>query len=193
MTPIASLLPFVRAAKRARAAPACEVCGVPIAAQHKHVVDRSARRLLCACIACALAFDGEQPARFRAVPDGMRAIVLPESDLEHLAIPVGLAFFFRPSSLGRWVAIFPSVAGATEAELTADAEQVLDGCGVTDDVEAVLVRRARGKASESYVVPVATGYELTALLRKHWRGIDGGDEARQVVDDLFARIAREAA
>lgn len=188
MTPIPSLEPFVRATKRARAVPACEVCGVPIGEAHRHVVDRPERRLLCACQACAIAFDGEQPARFRSVPERARKLALSDAQLDLLGIPVALAFFFRPSSLGRWVAVFPSVAGATEAELSEDAERLLATCGVTDDVEALLFHRPRGQAARSYVVPVAVGYELTATLRKTWRGVDGGDEAKRSIEELLDRL-----
>lgn len=191
MTSIASLQPFVEAAKRAQVAPCCEVCGAPIGEAHRHVVDRSARRLLCACQACALAFDGDQPARFRSVPESARPSGLGDGELDRLAIPVALAFFFRPSSLGRWVAVFPSVAGATEAELSDDAARMLDGCAIADDVEALLVHRPRGEAARSYVVPVATGYELTATLRRTWRGIDGGDDAKRAIEGLFARLEAE--
>jgi hypothetical protein len=188
MRRILSLERFVAAAKRAKDGLKCEVCGAPLAAEHRHVVDRPARRLLCACQACALAFDGRQPARFRSVPESTRPVFLAETLIDRLGIPVGLAFFFRPSSLGKWVAIFPSVAGATEAQLGDDAIAVLDSLSIEDDIEALLVRRSRERSSTCYVAPVALGYELTAILRQHWRGIDGGDEARAAVDELFARI-----
>jgi hypothetical protein len=192
VTPIASLAPFVRAAKRAREAPRCEVCGAPIGDQHRHVVDRPQRKLLCACTACALAFEGEQPARFRSVPEATRAVALTEEEFEHLGIPIALAFFFRPSSLGRWVAVFPSVAGATEAELSDEAEALLERCAIADDVEALLVHRPRAKAVRSFVVPVALGYELAATLRRTWRGIDGGDEAKLAIEGVFSRLEAAA-
>lgn len=188
MTPIASLQRFVRAAKRAREPSRCEVCGQAIGDDHRHVVDKAARRLLCACRACALSFEGDQPVKFRSVPETGRAIALEDTELDRLGIPVALAFFFRPSSLGRWVAIFPSVAGATEAELSEEATEVLDRLRILDDVEAVLVHRPRAKRSRSYVVPVAMGYELTATLRQTWRGIDGGDEAKRAIESLFERL-----
>ena len=40
---------------------------------------------------------------------------------DELEIPVGLAFFFRNSILGRTVAFYPGPAGATESELPLDA------------------------------------------------------------------------
>ena len=188
MIPITSLQSFVWAARRTQVGPRCEVCGSPIGPEHRHVVDKPARRLLCACQACALAFDGAQPARFRSVPEAARAVRLKDADLDRLGIPVALAFFFRPSSLGKWVVVFPSVAGATEAELSDAAAEMLNGLSVLDDVEALLIHRPRGKAGRSFVIPVAMGYELTAILRRTWRGIDGGDEAKRAIEGLFARL-----
>jgi hypothetical protein len=201
MTQLASLERFVariRRAKRDRETAHCEVCGEAIGSAHRHVVDRVDRRLLCACTGCALAFDGEQPARFRAVPDRMHAEALDlfrEGDLEALGVPVGLAFFFRSSTQKRWVAAFPSVAGATEAELPEDAWAALEARSdrvrnMASDVEAVLVRRRRDARYDAFIVPVDLCYELTGLLRRKWRGIDGGDEARGALDELFAGLAR---
>jgi hypothetical protein len=202
MTQLASLERFVqrvRRAKTARAGARCEVCAVAIGPAHRHVVDRIDRRLLCACTGCVLAFDGEQPARFRTVPDRREAEAIDlfgDQDFDALGIPVGLAFFFRSSSLGRWVAAFPSVAGATEAELPEEAWAAVEARsdrvrGMASDVEALLVRRHRDATYDGFIVPVDVCYELTGLLRQKWRGIDGGDEARAALDELFANLARD--
>jgi hypothetical protein len=196
---LASLQRFaerIRRAKRAREGARCEVCGDAIGPAHRHVVDRTDRRLLCACTACVLAFDGEQPARFRAVPDRRYAEAIElfgDADFEALGIPVGLAFFFRSSSLGRWVAAFPGIAGATEAELPEDAWAALEARServraMVSDVEALLVRRHRDASYDGFIVPVDVCYELTGLVRQKWRGIDGGDEARAALDEFFAAL-----
>jgi len=56
------------------------------------------------------------------------------------------------------------------------------------DVEALLVRRHRDARYDGFIVPVDVCYELTGLLRQKWRGIDGGDEARAALDELFASL-----
>jgi uncharacterized protein DUF5947 len=188
----------VRRAKRAREGARCEVCGEAIGPAHRHVVDRVDRRLLCACTGCVIAFDGEQPARFRSVPDRRHAEAIElfsDRDFDALGVPVGLAFFFRSSTLKRWVAAFPSIAGATEAELPEDAWTAIEARSdrvrsMASDVEALLVRRHRDARYDGFIVPVDVCYELTALLRQKWRGIDGGDEARAALDELFAELAR---
>lgn len=48
--------------------------------------------------------------------------------------------------------------------------------GRAPGVEALRVRRTRGRA-ESFVVPIADGYELVGLIRRHWQGFAGGDDA----------------
>lgn len=203
MMELASLERFaerIRRAKRAREGARCEVCGDAIGPAHRHVVDRIERRLLCACTGCVLAFDGEQPARFRTVPDRARAQAIDlfsDADFDALGIPVGLAFFFRSSSLGRWVAAFPSIAGATEAELPDEAWAAIEARServrrMASDVEALLVRRHRDARYDGFIVPVDVCYELTGLLRQKWRGIDGGDEARAALDELFASLGRSS-
>jgi hypothetical protein len=197
MSVINSLEPFARRNKRTWEAPVCEVCGVAIAEAHRHVVDREERKLLCACVACVLAFEGESAARFRSVPEGVRRIgedVLGSIDLAGSGVPVGLAFFFRPSSVRRLLAVFPSPAGATEAELAEQAEAALTPVttGIADDVEALLVRRTRDGVMSAFVVPIDACYELTGLIRREWRGVDGGTEGRTQVDAFFARLADRA-
>lgn len=201
---LTSLEPFARRARSLRDGrhERCEVCGAAIDDAHRHVVDRTDRKLLCACTSCVLAFDTPADlvrARFRAVPDRVRVPLdaLTDDELSALGVPVGLAFFFRPSNVGRWIGVFPSPAGPTEAELPEDAWAALEQrhsflAGIDEDVEALLVRRTRDGRSASFVVPIDACYELTALLRRSWRGIDGGDEARSAVDAFFAHLAERA-
>jgi hypothetical protein len=173
---------------------------VGIPHEHRHVVDRADRRLLCACAACGLAFVDQTKGRFRSVPETVRAEASPSlgsADLRALGVPVGLAFFFRPSSLARWIGVFPSPAGPTEAELADTAWNALAAKStlvrsIEDDVEALLVRCERSGDATVLVVPIDVCYELTALLRQSWRGIDGGDDARRVLDEFFVELAARA-
>lgn len=199
MTSLPTLERFVRRAKSAkfaRAGTQCELCGARMPEEHRHVVDRTARRLLCACTACVVAFDGDIPGRFRTVPGRLRVVrdaSIDTTALDALSVPVGLAFFFRSSALERWVAVFPSVAGPTEAELPPEAWSGLEARsalarGISPDVEALLVHRTRDARCSGYLVPVDQCYELIALLRRHWRGIDGGDDVRRAIAGFFAQL-----
>jgi hypothetical protein len=178
----------------------CEMCAEPIGEQHQHVVDLVGRGLMCTCRPCYLLFtaDGAQQ-RYRAVPD--RYLSLPDFALgggqwDELEIPVGLAFFFVNSVQARTVAFYPGPAGATESELPLGAwGRILDANPVlgtlVPDVEALIVRmpdRSRSRP-EAHLVPVDRCYELVGLLRTAWRGFDGGQEARALLDAFFADLA----
>lgn len=190
-----------RFARRPAPSTACELCASPLAEPHRHVVDIQERRLLCACSACVLLFDG--PAthrRYRTVPDSVRfdpGSNLTASDLSSIGVPVGLAFFFRPSTHRQWLAVFPSPAGPTEAELPDEAWEPLLRkhpwlSDLQEDVEALLVHRRRDGRSTALIVPIDTCYELTALVRKYWRGIEGGDEVVKEIDAFVARLLAHA-
>lgn len=176
----------------------CELCMSSIAPNHDHVVDLEGRRLRCACRACALLFErrGAAGGRYLTVPDrvlrGEREIAT--AAWAALAIPVSLAFVFFNSIAGRWIAVFPSPAGAVESEPNAAAlEELRQKTPLFDlarpDVEAVVARGRRGAARvDLLLAPVSAGYRLVARVRRHWRGFDGGDEARRAIDELFAEL-----
>jgi Family of unknown function (DUF5947) len=181
----------------------CEMCNEPIADEHSHVVNVAGRQLMCVCRACYLLFtDSDAELRYRAVPDRYLAFedfALDRLTWEALQIPVGVAFFFANSALGRTVAFYPGPAGATESELDLDAWNAICGADarvamLADDVEAVLVRVPDdGEAPpQTYLVPIDACYEFVGRLRMLWRGFDGGQEARAFIDDFFARVADRA-
>ncbi|WSQ14079.1 DUF5947 family protein [Streptomyces sp. NBC_01231] len=177
----------------------CELCAVPVGADHRHLVDTEKRALACACAPCALLMEqpGAAAGRFRTVP--ARYLTDPRHHLddsawEALQIPVGVAFLFRNAALDRLVALYPSPAGATESELEpATWTDVLGGsrlAGLLEpDVEALLLRRTDGRC-ECHLVPIDICYELVGRMRLLWQGFDGGAEARAALDAFFADVAR---
>ena len=86
--------------------------------------------------------------RYRAVPDrylSFPGFRLDARQYDELEIPVGLAFLFRNSVLGRVIAFYPGPAGATESELPLAAwNQIVEGNPelqvLRADVEALLIR-----------------------------------------------------
>ncbi|MGO9151794.1 DUF5947 family protein [Mycobacterium sp.] len=182
----------------------CEMCSEAIADEHQHVVNVAGRQLMCVCRACYLLFtDSSAELRYRAVPD--RYLAFPDFALDRRAweafqIPVGVAFFFTNSELGRTVAFYPGPAGATESELDSEAwEDAWNAVRaadsrvglLADDVEALLVRvpeREEGPP-QTYLVPIDACYEFVGRLRMLWRGFDGGQEARAFIDGFFAQVA----
>jgi hypothetical protein len=191
-----------RLARRGPPAPVgarCEMCAEPIADAHGHVVDVSARGLLCVCRPCYLLFtpEGAGNHHYRAVPDRYVALdpgAIGPQQWDRLEIPVSVAFFFHHSVLGHVVGLYPGPGGATESQLGLDAwadvvAAVPELASLAPDVEAVLVRGGGGGATEASIVPIDRCYELTGRLRAVWRGIDGGAEARAALDDVFGEIA----
>ena len=187
----------------------CEMCSETIADEHQHVVNVAGRQLMCVCRACYLLFtDNNAELRYRAVPDRYLAFpgfALDRRAWEALQIPVGVAFFFTNSDLGRTVAFYPGPAGACESQLDLDAWNAIRGADsrvglLSDDVEALLVRVLDPDGADdgefaqpqSYLVPIDACYEFVGRLRMLWRGFDGGQEARQFIDGFFAQIAERA-
>jgi Family of unknown function (DUF5947) len=186
-------------ANRAEHEPAgerCEMCSEPIADEHQHVVNVEGRQLMCVCRACYLLFtDTHAELHYRAVPD--RYLAFPDFGLdrrqwEALQIPVGLAFFFRNSSLGRTVAFYPGPAGATESELDLRAWNDIRAADprvdmMADDTEALLVRVPDDESGPpaSHLVPIDACYEFVGRIRMLWRGFDGGQDVRRYIDDFF--------
>jgi hypothetical protein len=176
----------------------CELCATPVPAEHPHLVEPAQRRLLCACTACGVLFS-DAGLRYRRVPD--RHLVDPgftlsDAQWDALQVPVGMAFFLVNSARGAVVACYPSPAGATESELALEAWA--DGVGssalastLAPDVEALLVRRGdagRGGRAEALLVPGDACYRLVGLVRRHWKGFDGGAEAWTAIDAFFDEL-----
>jgi Family of unknown function (DUF5947) len=174
----------------------CEMCVAPIADEHSHVVDIRNRSLMCTCRPCALLFDRQgADLAFKTVPDRYLTFTdfrLSQGQWDDLAIPVGMAFFFSHSGLGKMVGFYPSPAGATESELPLEAWDGIVAANpmlatMSDDVEALLLRKHDDDV-ECFLVPIDACYELVGHLRKLWRGFDGGDEARERLELFFADI-----
>ncbi|MGW4627228.1 DUF5947 family protein [Streptomyces rubiginosohelvolus] len=180
----------------------CELCGEPLPDEHRHLVDTTRRSLKCSCPPCHLLFTrpGAGQGRFRAVPD--RYLTDPGFTLDgdgwnRLQIPVGLAFFFRNSALDRFAAFYPSPAGATESELDPATWDAVIGTTrlaglLQDDVEALLLHAERDRPATCTLVPIDVAYELVGRMRLHWKGFDGGAEARAALAEFFDRVGSRA-
>ena len=179
----------------------CELCGNPIAPEHRHLMDLTKRELMCSCRACSVLFasDAASAGHYRLVGD--RRLAIPDLELDDLAweelrLPVEMAFFFHNSAAGRVQAFYPSPMGPTESLLGLEAWTALEEANpvlrtLVPDVEALLVNRVRG-ARGYWIVPIDDCYGLVGLIRTHWRGFTGGSEVWQAIGRFFEDLDRRA-
>lgn len=182
-------------------APACDLCSEPLGPRHAHLVDLREQALRCVCRACAILFDRQSAggAHYRLVPDRVRLLedfTLADMHWIALRIPVDLVFLFHSSAAGRVVALYPGPMGATESLLGLDHWErlVADNPALSEiepDVEALLVDRTGGKR-DGWIVPIDACYELTGLFRMRWKGLSGGTEVWEAIDEFFEDLRRRA-
>jgi hypothetical protein len=179
----------------------CELCGAPIAGDHRHLLDLDAGQPLCACRPCSVLFDRRAAGggHYRLIPErriNLTEFALDDVAWEELRIPVEMAFFHFDSRAGRVMAFYPSPMGATESRLELAAWEELEQTNpvlttLEPDVEALLVNRARG-ARAAWVVPIDDCFRLVAVIRTRWRGFTGGREVWEEIDRFFAELGRRA-
>lgn len=182
----------------------CELCSAALGHEHSHLIELAARKLLCACGACALLFDGGANGKYKRVPRDAKlldAFHMADSQWSGLMIPINMAFFFFSSIENRIVTLYPSPAGAVESLLSMDtwneiAEQNPALRGMKPDVEALLVNRvgyAREAAkAEYFIAPMDECYKLVGLIRSQWRGLSGGTEVWQEIGSFFSALRHKS-
>jgi len=195
-----ALRQFVR--KRA-AVETCEMCSAQIPGEHQHLIDPSARKIVCACDACAILFSGQGATRYRRVPRRIRFLPqfrMTEAQWDGLMVPIEMAFFFKSGSPAKINAFYPGPAGATESLLSLETWSDIENENpalreMEPDVEALLANRVgagRGVAPQYYVVPIDECYKLVGLIRLHWHGLSGGTEVWRAVTKFFASLKERA-
>jgi hypothetical protein len=195
-SPIAMLR---RLAKPRIAQEHCELCSLPVGPEHRHLLEMSSRKVICACDACALRFDGVIGGRFKIIPRSPHSFSdfrLADEDWESLSLPINMAFFFQRSTEGKVVAYYPSPAGPMESLLPLKAWENLIAqnpalAAMEPDVEALLVNRV-GDARLYFIAPIDACYELVGLIRIHWKGFSGGEEVWAEISKFFNRLAERA-
>jgi Family of unknown function (DUF5947) len=178
----------------------CELCAESISVEHEHLLEPDARRVFCACQACAVLFSQEeqrQGARYLRVE--RRAARLHELDIDDSAwadmgVPVGLAFFSVRARTGEVVATFPGRAGIIESFVPLKAWSELERRfpllkAIQPDVEALLARRT-ARHQDYFQVSIDHCYELSSLLRSSDAPLSSPELA--VVHGFFARLDEQA-
>jgi hypothetical protein len=179
----------------------CELCGAAIAEEHDHLVEPAARRLVCSCRPCAILFSAQAVQRYKRVPMDIRVLTrfhLSDTQWDSLLVPINLAYFFRCSVSNTVVAMYPSPAGATESLLPLETwnhivaeNPVLER--MEPDVEALLVNRLGEKygfpAHQYFIAPIDQCFKLVGLVRANWRGLSGGAEVWQRIQQFLGGLA----
>lgn len=180
------------------------MCSRELGTDHEHLVEPASRRLICACDACAILFDGQAGSRYKRVPRRvlfLRNFALSDGQWDSLMVPIEMAFFFKSSINAKVIALYPSPAGPTESLLPLDtwtdiveANPILQE--MEPDVTALLVNRVghvRAAApAEYYLVPIDECYKLVGLIRTYWKGLSGGTEVWREIAGFFSALKRKA-
>lgn len=177
----------------------CDFCSVRLEAAHRHLLELATRKMVCVCNACALRFQAAV-GRYKLIPRDARRLPdlrLADEQWESLALPINLVFIFRHSAQSRMVALYPSPAGATESLLPLSSWEALVQANpalgqMEADVEALLVNRL-GSARNYYLAPIDACFELTGLMRLHWRGLAGGEKVWQEINRFFSELESRSA
>ena len=122
----------------------------------------------------------------------LRDLPITEAEWNDLALPINLAFFYQNSATGKTVALYPGPAGVTESLVPLKSIEELLGehpafANLSDDVEAFLVNRLHAD-HRYYRAPIDVCFELAGLIRKHWRGLSGGEPVWKEINSFFGKL-----
>ncbi|MEQ4717559.1 DUF5947 family protein [Nonomuraea sp. B19D2] len=176
----------------------CELCGEPLPAIHRHLLELPARELRCACRACQVLFDHAAAGggHYRLVPERrlrLSGFSLDEETWAGLRAPVRTVFVIHDSGTGLPAQYYPSPAGAVQAPVDLPAWERLRRDNpvlqqLEPDVEALLADRDRG----AWIVPVDDCYALVGAIRTRWRGLTGGPEVREHIKRFFTDLGNRS-
>lgn len=181
--------------------PRCELCSEPIFADHGHLLDLGSREVRCTCRACTTLFDRDEAGGRLLARIRDRLWSLPDFKFEEhvwagFGIPVDMAFFYRDSQQERVRGFYPSPMGLTESQLTLEAWSELESQNpvlhdMADDVEALLVDRTYDRR-RYWIAPIDECYALVGVMRTHWKGLAGGDQAWAEIELFLQRLNEKA-
>lgn len=194
---LASLQQFVR--KPRAPIEKCELCATALAPEHQHLLVIDKHQIVCACDPCAILFVDTARQPYRRIPRDVRRLdtfAMDDLEWDSLLIPIKLAFFVYSSTAGRTVAQYPSPAGAMESSLDLEYwSAIVERNPVlkkfAPDVEALLVNRI-SDPPQYYWTPIDHCYRLVGIIRTNWRGLSGGAEVWNKIDEFFHHLNQVA-
>jgi hypothetical protein len=194
----ASVVGITDGAEMADAAEFCDLCGLGIPEDHRHLLHLVERRIVCSCEPCWAMRAGEGDFR----PTGNRTLWLPDLDIPDdlwagFQVPIGLAFFMHSTVTDCVVAMYPSPAGATESELHFESwsrmcllNPVLSN--LESDIEGLIANRLTDPPIYA-IAPIDQCYALTGAIKATWEGISGGAGVDHAVTRFFEDLRGKAA
>jgi hypothetical protein len=181
----------------------CEMCSCDLPVEHDHLVEPAQHKLMCACTACAILFDGQHNTKYKRVPRAVRFLAdfrMTDGQWESLRVPIEMAFFLHSSPRGKTIALYPSPAGPIESLLSLDTwDEISQANPVLQEMQADVVallanRVASARAAqpaEYYLAPIDECYKLVGIIRTNWRGLSGGTEVWREIRSFFDELKRK--
>ena len=177
----------------------CDLCSLALPPEHQHLLEPNARKIICSCDACSILFSDKEKSKFKRIPRESKLLLnfhLSDALWDELLIPINMAFFFFSSRENKFIALYPSPAGATESLLRLDSwnnviQQNPALQQIKSDVEALLVNRIP-KEAEYFLVPIDECFKLVGLIRSKWKGLSGGNEVWQDIVKFFEALKQKS-
>ena len=175
----------------------CNFCGRILSPDHRHLVDLSARKFMCTCEMCMITM--AESGDYKPLPQRsleLQSFNMSDTVWADFLIPVNMAFFVLSSSRFGAVAYYPAPTGATESKLKMEAWNQLVQLNpilndLAPDLEALLVNRL-GEEGQYYIVPIDTCYKLIGMIRVTWKGIFGGKEVNDIINQFFSELKEKS-
>lgn len=188
-----------RFARSSPPAERCDLCGVVLEPMHPHLLEPGNRRIVCGCEPCSILFCDREDGKYMRIPRRARLLKqleITDLEWEEMTLPINLAFFFRDSE-GHVKAAYPSPAGAIESQLPLSllAERfasIPELAEMKPEVEALLVNRVSGRSTPCMIAPIDECFRLVGIIRMSWRGLSGGRDVWNAVDEFFDHLQRKA-
>ena len=150
----------------------CNLCGRILPEDHRHLVDLSQMKFMCACEMCMITAAEEGlykplPQRFLQLEN----FKIPDELWSDFLIPVNMAFFVASSSRNGTVAYYPAPTGATESKLKMEPWIELEKLNpilnsLIPDLEALIVNRLED-SGQYYIIPIVCIYQSDFYFLSH--------------------------
>ena len=175
----------------------CNFCGTMLPSDHRHLVDLSGMKFICTCEMCMIT--NAENGKYKPLPQRylqLEDFNMSDSLWSDFLIPVNMAFFVASTLRDGTVAYYPAPTGATESKLKMEPWNKLVQLNsllneLMPDLEALLVNRLDDEG-QYYIVPIDSCYKLIGMIRIAWKGIFGGKEVNDIINQFFSELKEKS-